>query len=123
MLTGAPAQLIQMSSVSRNAATVWAQISDAIKNNYLVGCDTAASSKYNLPTSHAYTVMGAYQLKDTAGKVVQNLYRVRNPWGQDIYNGPWSDGSSLWTAAYKNQVPYAYNTNDGAFFITDADFV
>jgi hypothetical protein len=89
----------------------------------MVGCDTSYSSKYNLPASHAYTIMGTYQLKDTNGKVVQNLYRVRNPWGQDIYNGPWSDSSSLWTAAYKNQVPYAMNANDGAFFISDTDFI
>jgi hypothetical protein len=78
---------------------------------------------YNLPESHAYTIMGTYQLKDTSGNVVYNLYRVRNPWGQDIYDGPWCDTSSLWTTAYKAQVPYVDNTNDGAFFIRDSDFV
>ena len=62
-------------------------------------------------------------LKDTAGNVVHRLYRVRNPWGQDIYTGPWCDSSNLWTSAFKAQVPYASNTRDGAFFIEDKDFV
>jgi hypothetical protein len=62
-------------------------------------------------------------LKDTSGNVVHRLFRVRNPWGTDVYNGPWSDSSSLWTTAFKAQVPYASNTADGAFFIADSDFV
>lgn len=85
--------------------------------------DTSSSSLYNLPRSHAYTVLGTYYLKDTNGNVVQRLYRVRNPWAIDMFNGPWCDSSSLWTEAYKAQVPYASNKNDGAFFISDADFV
>jgi hypothetical protein len=55
--------------------------------------------------------------------VVHTLYHVRNPWAVDYYNGPWSDGSSSWTDAFKAQVPYADNTNDGAFFIEDTVFV
>ena len=112
-----------MADIGNNAATAWSQISSAISSNFLVGCDTNYNSMYNLPGSHAYTVMGVYSLKDPSGNVVQRLYRVRNPWGTDVYNGPWSDESSQWTAAYKNQVPYAMNTNDGAFFIADTDFV
>ena len=68
-------------------------------------------------------MFGAYQLKDTTGKVVHTLYRVRNPWGYDVYTGPWCDSSSLWTTAFKAQVPYINNAYDGAFFIEDTDFV
>ena len=93
--------MITTSSISYNADTAWNDITAALAKNYLVGCDTGSSSRFSLPASHAYTVMGAYQLKDTSGRVVQRLYRVRNPWGTDVYNGPWSDGSSLWTSAYK----------------------
>jgi hypothetical protein len=91
--------------------------------NYLVGCDTSSSTEFNLPEGHAYTILGTYNLTDTTGAVAHRLYRVRNPWGIDVYNGPWCDGSSLWTDAYKAQVPYVYNTNDGAFFIEDKDLV
>lgn len=111
-----------MSSISNSASTAWSTISAAFAANYLVGCDTSAS-KFGLPESHAYSILGTYQLKNTAGAVVQNLYRIRNPWGIDEYTGTWSDSSSAWTTAYKAQVPYVSNTNDGAFFISDTDFV
>jgi len=49
---------------------------------------------------------------------------VRNPWGTDQFNGPWADGSSLWTDAFKAQIPtYVSNTKDGGFFIEDVNFV
>lgn len=122
-LTGAPGKQVTFQSIGYNVDAAWNEITDAVRNNYLVGVDTAASAKFSLPGSHAYSLIGAYELKDTAGKVVHRLYRVRNPWGTDVYNGPWADGSNLWTDAFKAQVPYARNTNDGAFFIADSDLV
>lgn len=91
ILTGAPAQLILMQNVGYNKDTVWNQITDAFKNDFLVGCDTTGRSIYNIPVQHAYTVLSAHELKDASGRVVQRLYRVRNPWNTDNYNGPWSD--------------------------------
>jgi hypothetical protein len=123
VLTGAPAALTTFSSIGYSTSTVWNAISAALTSGYLVGCDTTGSSEYNLPTAHAYSVFGAYQLKDTSGNVVHTLYHVRNPWGQDYYDGPWSDTSSSWTTAFKAQVPYADNANDGSFFIEDTDLV
>lgn len=122
-LSGAPGRQLQFSSVGYNAATVWNEVTSALRANYLIGVNTAAATKYSLPGSHAYTVLGAYELKDTNGNVVHRLYRVRNPWSTDNFNGPWADSSSLWTAAFKAQVPYASNAYDGAFFIADTDFV
>lgn len=72
---------------------------------------------------HAYSVVGAYELKDVYGNVQKRLFRIRNPWGQDVYSGPWNDAdTSRWTTAYKSQVPYV-NSNDGYFFIEPSDFV
>lgn len=67
----------------------------------MVGVDTGSSALYSLPTSHAYSVFGAFSLKDTNGNVVHRLYQIRNPWGYDVYTGPWCDTSSLWTTAFK----------------------
>jgi aminopeptidase C len=74
--------------------------------------------------SHAYSLIGAYELKETNGQVVHRLYRVRNPWGKDwgYYSGYWNDKSSLWTDSFKAQVPYA-REDDGIFFIDDIDFL
>ena len=100
-LTGAPGKQLQFTSVGGNAGTIWNEVTTALKSNFLVGVNTAAQTRYNLPATHAYTILSAHELKDTAGNVVQRLYRVRNPWGTDNYDGPWADNSNLWTAAYK----------------------
>ena len=51
------------------------------------------------------------------------MFRVRNPWGQDKYSGPWNDADTArWTAAYQAQVPFA-NANDGYFFIDPSSFI
>ena len=98
-------------------------MTEALQNNWLIGVDTSSSSIYNIPVRHAYTVLGAYPLKDTSGRVVHRLLHVRNPWNTDNFDGPWSDGDSKWTEAFKAQVPYNHDTRDGAFFIDVDDFV
>ena len=55
-------------------------ITDAVAHKYLIGVDTNGKTLYGIPGSHAYTVMGAYPIKDTAGNVVARLLHVRNPW-------------------------------------------
>jgi calpain-15 len=113
-----------LSSISKNVDTAWNAITAALASNYLVGCDTSSSSIYSLPTSHAYAVVGTYNLTDASGNLAYRLLHVRNPWGIDhnYWSGPWSDTSSLWTTAFKAQVPYI-NSNEGEFFIAIGDFV
>ena len=42
---------------------------------------------------------------------------MRNPWGSNKYNGPWSEKSKLWTADYRKQAK-DYGTIDiGEFWI------
>jgi len=42
---------------------------------------------------------------------------MRNPWGNNKYNGPWSEKASEWTAAYRKQAE-SYGTADiGEFWI------
>lgn len=79
---------------------------------------------FNIPMGHAYSLISAHQIKNTAGQVTNRLLRIRNPWGSDTsYNGKWGDSDTAsWTAAAKAQVPYV-NADDGVFFIEDTDFV
>ena len=102
ILTGAPTTMVTLSSINKDVSIAWNDITTALMKNFLVGCDTSSTSLFGLPTSHAYSIMGAYTLKDSSGKVVHRLLRVRNPWATDYFNGPWSDASSLWTADFKS---------------------
>ena len=85
---------------------------------------TAASlSNYQgLATGHAYSLLGAYEIKDASGNTVDYLVHMRNPWAKEGFIGKWSDGSPVWTEAYKAQVPYL-KRNDGAFFMSTSDFI
>lgn len=105
-------------------ADVWNNIVVALNKNLNVGVDTPSTSLFGLVTSHSHSLLGAYQLKDSTGKVIHNLYRVRDPHGNDLgYNGNWNDKYSGWTDAFKAQVPFINNQNDGIFFIEDFDFM
>ena len=57
------------------------------------GCQNEHAS---LVTGHAYSILGAYNL--IGGPTVLQL---RNPWGSEMYSGPYSDSDSSWTAAQK----------------------
>lgn len=61
---GAPTRFYMMSSINNDANQAWNTISDALYNGFLVGVDTSGSPPYGLVAGHAYSVVGAYQLKD-----------------------------------------------------------
>jgi len=64
---------------------------------------TAASmaSYQGLASGHAYSLLGVYELKDTSGRVIEQLVHMRNPWAREGWKGKWSDGSTAWTENYK----------------------
>ena len=49
------------------------------------------------------------------------LVKVRNPWGEEGYNGPWNDSSELWTDDLRQQVSEALGDadieNEGTFYM------
>jgi hypothetical protein len=46
---------------------------------------------------------------------------MRNPWGKESYDGPWSDKDSRWTDDFKKQA-HLKVANDGVFYMTLKDF-
>jgi Calpain family cysteine protease len=101
--TGAPSAQVSISgSGATYAASVFNTIKSALSSGFNCGCDTDGYANYNLVTSHAYHIIGAYQLTGSNGAVAHNLLHVRNPWGLDYgFSGAWSDGGSAWTAAFE----------------------
>ena len=81
---------------------------------------TCVHSMYGLTSGHAYTVAGAEKVKQK-GKVY-NLIKMRNPWGTELYNGPWSDKDPRWTKQLRKELK-AVNANDGIFFIPEKLFL
>lgn len=101
VLNGAPTKFFMMSSLDAN--TAWNLIATGLNRGHLVGVDTSGSPNvFGLGTGHAYTVVSAHVIRESNGAIREYLYRIRNPWGSDSYGGPWNDGDTRWTAAYKS---------------------
>ena len=49
------------------------------------------------------------------------LYKIRNPWGKENFNGDWSDASELWTEDLKKELGYE-EANDGVWFMSAKDY-
>lgn len=77
---------------------------------------TASNNRkyYGLPSGHAYTLLGALDLKRN-GRSAQKLLKIRNPHAKVSYNGPWNDDDYRWTSEFKAQA-HVDNT-DGIFYM------
>ncbi|XP_039597142.1 calpain-3 isoform X2 [Polypterus senegalus] len=75
-----------------------------------------------LVKGHAYSITGVEetQFKDTKVRLV----RLRNPWGQVEWNGPWSDNSKEWTIIKKSEKDRLQHqiAEDGEFWMSFEDF-
>jgi hypothetical protein len=121
ILNGAPTRFFMMSSYDANS--IWSTITSALDNDFMVGCDTNSTPPYGLAQGHAHSVISYHTLVDEMGNLVARLIRIRNPWKQDSYTGPWNDADTRWTTFLKSQVPFANNANDGYFFMQVEDFM
>ncbi|XP_041644902.1 calpain-2 catalytic subunit-like isoform X2 [Cheilinus undulatus] len=105
-------------------------IKRALKLGSLLGCsiDINSSSQREAVTmrklvkGHAYSVTGAAEVH-SQGQLVQ-LIRMRNPWGQVEWTGPWSDGSSEWeTVSAEERSKLNHVAEDGEFWMSYKDFM
>lgn len=67
-------------------------------------------------SSSAYSVMEAREVKG------ERLLRIRNPWGDTEWQGPWSDGSEQWTPEWMELLKHRFG-DDGMFWISYKDFL
>ncbi|XP_055358298.1 calpain-2 catalytic subunit-like isoform X1 [Betta splendens] len=75
-----------------------------------------------LVKAHGYSVTGAEEVH-CQGKGVQ-LVRIRNPWGEVEWTGPWSDGSIEWNNISKDEKERLNNVSeDGEFWMSYSDFI
>ncbi|XP_066550328.1 calpain-3 isoform X1 [Amia ocellicauda] len=78
-----------------------------------------------LVKGHAYSVTGVEEVKQTQHKENKvRLVRLRNPWGQVEWNGPWSDNSKEWSTILKAEKDKLQHqvAEDGEFWMSFEDF-
>lgn len=105
-------------------------IRKALSLGSLLGCSIDITSAYEteavtplkLVKGHAYSVTGAEEV-NCHGRDVQ-LVRIRNPWGEVEWTGPWSDGSSEWMYVSNNdKSKLNHVSEDGEFWMSYLDFI
>ena len=78
-LTGAPTMdyfFDDITTINNDPDIAWNIIKEADENDFIMTCSTfweysdAVESPYGLPYSHAYTLLGTYELTDELGNVV-----------------------------------------------------
>ena len=83
MLTGMPVNYID--STKDTEDVLWQKFDNMDKKNWVIIASNRVQ-KYGLPSGHAYSLMGTAKLTDGT-----ELLKVRNPWGSEVYDGPYSD--------------------------------
>ncbi|XP_069036045.1 calpain-9 [Lepisosteus oculatus] len=105
-------------------------IQKALDRGSMLGCsinisssaESEARTTTGLVKGHAYSITGLDEVNYRGRKV--QLIRVRNPWGQVEWNGPWSDNSREWSAVDREEKK-RLNQNaldDGEFWMEFEDF-
>ncbi|XP_043536953.1 calpain-9 [Chiloscyllium plagiosum] len=109
---------------------LYSLLQKALKRGSMLGCsiditsaaETEARTTTGLVKGHAYSVTGLEEV-NSRGRRVQ-LIRVRNPWGQVEWNGPWSDNSPEWKTVDASDYRRLNNIakDDGEFWMSFDDF-
>ncbi|XP_066552999.1 calpain-9 [Amia ocellicauda] len=102
----------------------------ALQRGSMMGCsiditssaESEARTTTGLVKGHAYSITGLDEVQ-VRGRKVQ-LIRIRNPWGQVEWNGPWSDNSREWSmiSAQDQKRLNQVTMDDGEFWMDFEDF-
>uniref|UniRef100_A0A8C9EXM4 Calpain 9 n=1 Tax=Pavo cristatus TaxID=9049 RepID=A0A8C9EXM4_PAVCR len=120
----------EMYEVKKAPDNFYEILEKALKRSSMVGCsiDTSSAAEseartpFGLIKGHAYSVTGTDEVSYQGQKV--QLIRIRNPWGQVEWNGPWSDNSLEWRLVSPLEQKRLAQTalDDGEFWMKFEDF-
>ncbi|XP_039662581.1 calpain-2 catalytic subunit-like isoform X2 [Perca fluviatilis] len=122
--------IAEVYTLDKAPLTLFQIMQKALSLGSLLGCsinkktsaEAEAVTALKLVIGHAYSVTGAEEVH-FQGKLVQ-LVRIRNPWGQVEWTGPWSDGSSEWNNISKDEkLKLNHVAVDGEFWMSYSDFI
>uniref|UniRef100_A0A3P8VMT6 Calpain 9 n=1 Tax=Cynoglossus semilaevis TaxID=244447 RepID=A0A3P8VMT6_CYNSE len=116
---------------TKNApSNLFAIMKKALDRGSMMGCsidisssaESEAKTTTGLVKGHAYSITGLEEVTYRGQKV--KLIRIRNPWGQVEWNGPWSDNAREWNyvdQAEKKRI-LQNSMEDGEFWMEFEDF-
>uniref|UniRef100_A0A8B9CTE7 Calpain 9 n=1 Tax=Anser brachyrhynchus TaxID=132585 RepID=A0A8B9CTE7_9AVES len=120
----------EMYEVKKAPDNFYEILEKALKRCSMVGCsidtssaaESEAKTPFGLIKGHAYSVTGIDEVSYRGQKV--RLIRIRNPWGQVEWNGPWSDNSLEWRLVSPPEQKRLSQTalDDGEFWMKFEDF-
>ncbi|KAM9018294.1 calpain-9 isoform 4-T5 [Ara ararauna] len=120
----------EMYEVKKAPDNFYEILEKALKRCSMVGCsidtssaaESEAKTPFGLIKGHAYSVTGIDEVSYW-GRQVQ-LIRIRNPWGQVEWNGPWSDTSLEWRSVSPSEQRRLSQAarDDGEFWMKFEDF-
>ncbi|XP_071369789.1 calpain-2 catalytic subunit-like [Centroberyx affinis] len=122
--------IAEVHELSRPGPHLFHIIQKALNRGSLMGCsiditsssDSEAVTRQKLVKGHAYSVTGAAQVEYRGG--MEKLIRIRNPWGQVEWTGPWSDGSMEWRQiSDDDRERLSHRSEDGEFWMSFSDFL
>uniref|UniRef100_A0A8C1PT50 Calpain-1 catalytic subunit n=1 Tax=Cyprinus carpio TaxID=7962 RepID=A0A8C1PT50_CYPCA len=127
--TGGVTEMYELKKAPPNLYSI---IRRAVERGSLMGCsidvsitsffDMEAITFKKLVKGHAYSVTGVEEV-EYRGKLTK-LLRIRNPWGEVEWMGPWSDESREWREIDPSLRSRLHNCQeDGEFWMSFSDFM
>ncbi|XP_037531534.1 calpain-1 catalytic subunit [Nematolebias whitei] len=120
----------EMYELSKAPSDLYSIIKRAVERGSLLGCSIDITSKFDMEAvtfkklvkGHAYSVTAVDEVvyRGTPTKLV----RIRNPWGEVEWTGPWSDDSREWGSVDSSARSRLQNrSEDGEFWMSFSDFL
>jgi len=108
---------------SSNQELIKKEAANAYETNAFLSCSTIDEEriqKKGLIDSHVYSLLSVNKINLPSSMNV-TLFRLRNPWSHQEWNGDWSEESYKWCDYSRKQVDFK-KQDDGIFFMCDKDF-
>ncbi|XP_053568565.1 calpain-2 catalytic subunit isoform X2 [Bombina bombina] len=125
--TGGIAEWYELKKAPANLFKI---IQKALKTGSLLGCsiditsaaETEAITFQKLVKGHAYSLTAAEEINYNGR--LENLVRIRNPWGEVEWTGAWSDNSNEWNSVDPaDRDRLIKRCDDGEFWMSYKDFL
>lgn len=120
----------EMYELRKAPSDLFSVIGRAVERGSLLGCSIDITSSHDMEAvtfkklvkGHAYSVTGVDEVVYRGN--MTKLVRIRNPWGEVEWTGPWSDNSREWDSVDRSVRSRLQNrSDDGEFWMSFSDFL